>query len=211
MVDASRNSGSEPPAWPPCSSRCRTSLPYTRLQMGSDDTPVSMPTSRPRKARPVCERVKPWLLPKTRGKAPKNRYKIPRRMADNKQRFRHFFPVPMVSSTTKKFTTLWQRQKKTYHRLEEQKLERADARPHYCFGNGSVELLNRRYPFLVACFFAQANGLAAQKNRVIRLRDEEDNEGKLWVVGERSISPDAYTAYKVSMLLTWTPDQMMSK
>lgn len=52
--------------------------------------PVSMPTKRPRKARPVCAMLNPWLFWKTSGNAPKNRYRMPRRIAERMQRFRHW-------------------------------------------------------------------------------------------------------------------------
>jgi hypothetical protein len=98
IVEGSRNSGSEPPGSPPCSSRCRTSLPYILLQTGSVEMPASMPTNRPKNASPICEMLKPWLLPNTSGKAPKKRYRIPNRMADKMQRLKHY--ITTVSQFT---------------------------------------------------------------------------------------------------------------
>src|ERR1700736_2197664 len=57
--------------------------------MGSVEIPAIIPTNIPRKERPTCEMVKPWLVVKTKSKAPKNRYKTPNRIAENRQRFRH--------------------------------------------------------------------------------------------------------------------------
>ncbi len=87
IVDGSRNSGSEPP---PCASFFRTSLAYILLKTGSLETPRIMPARRPKKERPTCEMLKPWLCWKTSGNAPKNRYRIPRSRADSMQRFKHY-------------------------------------------------------------------------------------------------------------------------
>jgi hypothetical protein len=57
--------------------------------MGSVEMPMVIPTKIPRNPSPVCEVLKPWFVPKTSGKAPKNMYRIPKRMADKMQRFRH--------------------------------------------------------------------------------------------------------------------------
>lgn len=60
-----------------------------RRQSGSDRIAMTMPTNRPRKHRPRCQSEKPYTSKKTSWKAPKNRYKMPSRMAENMHRFRH--------------------------------------------------------------------------------------------------------------------------
>ena len=69
---------------------------------------MTLPTNSPRKVSPVCQRLKPWLLPKTSGKAcdgvrafidrrderslgrtPKNRYSTPNKTADKRHRLVH--------------------------------------------------------------------------------------------------------------------------
>jgi hypothetical protein len=64
--------------------------------------------------------LKPWLFPNTSGKAPKKRYRIPRRMADRMQRLKHY--ITTVSPLNKASLSA-----ETHHRLEEKKLKRADA------------------------------------------------------------------------------------
>lgn len=54
------------------------------------------PDVSPKNARPVCERVKPWLFLKTNGKAPKNKYRIPSRIAESRQRFRHYGSISLL-------------------------------------------------------------------------------------------------------------------
>jgi hypothetical protein len=86
MVGGRRNSGSEIPpllrtsrssvaalvAGPNLNSIMICSIPahlQFRRQKGSHDTPITFPTNSPKKVSPVCHRLKPWLWPKTSGKA----------------------------------------------------------------------------------------------------------------------------------------------
>ena len=55
----------------------------------SDPMPIIIPIMIPRKVKPTCHRLKPWLLVKTMLKAPKNRYKTPNTKAQKMQRQRH--------------------------------------------------------------------------------------------------------------------------
>lgn len=85
----------------------RTGNLQFRRQNGSQETPITLPKNSPKKVRPVCHRLKPWLFPKTSGNAceegqylfvhpfvrarltPKKRYRIPSKIADSRHRFRH--------------------------------------------------------------------------------------------------------------------------
>jgi hypothetical protein len=84
MVGGRRNSGSE---IPPLLRTSRSSVAASasgpnlnsvmlfeghlqfRRQKGSHETPITFPTNSPKKVSPVCHKLKPWLLPKTSGKA----------------------------------------------------------------------------------------------------------------------------------------------
>lgn len=60
--------------------------------------PRIIPVNIPKNVKPVCESVNPWLFSNTKGNAPKNRYSTPSRIADNKQRLKHWDQC--VSSST---------------------------------------------------------------------------------------------------------------
>lgn len=64
--------------------------------------------------------LKPWLFWKTKGNAPKNRYKIPNKIADRMQRLKHWCTTvspPIAEAHTAE----------THHGLEEEQLKRPDA------------------------------------------------------------------------------------
>jgi hypothetical protein len=84
MVGGKRNSGSE---IPPLLRTSRSSVAASvsspnlnsimlfggylqfRRQKGSHETPITFPTNSPKNVSPVCHKLKPWLFPKTSGKA----------------------------------------------------------------------------------------------------------------------------------------------
>ncbi|KAK5635035.1 hypothetical protein RRF57_010747 [Xylaria bambusicola] len=67
IEDARWNSGSGTPWF------LRTRRRWMRCQTGLVAAPNSMPTKIPKKLRPTCQRLNPYVLPKTNGNAPKKR------------------------------------------------------------------------------------------------------------------------------------------
>ena len=49
----------------------------------------NMPTRSPTKVKPTCQRLNSYTPLNTTSKAPKNRYRIPSNIEENKHRFRH--------------------------------------------------------------------------------------------------------------------------
>ncbi len=81
MTDGSWSSGS-PFTSPVSRPRFSASPSRIRCQIGVLITAIIMAINKPVKLRPTCHKLKEWLLVNTSGNAPKNRYRMPSRMAE---------------------------------------------------------------------------------------------------------------------------------
>lgn len=89
MAKGRKTSGSKLPSVSVSSSLRLVYLCRNRYQMGSTVTARYMPMRMPQNVNPTCQELKPYTLVNMRGKEPKKRQNMPRRIEEKIHRTRH--------------------------------------------------------------------------------------------------------------------------